>query len=122
MSHTAINPLHQRVETIRQQYQVIQGESAPLITIEHLLSNVSDTLYSSEFRFVLELLQNAVDSYRTHQGQPVPVQVRFELTPEMLIVSNDGQPFSEQDIERICGLVRARKVKKIGYKGIGFKS
>jgi hypothetical protein len=116
------NPLYNQVEKIRRQYESIQGESAPLITIEHLLSNVSDSLYSSEYRFVLELLQNAVDSYRVEKGQPVPVHVRFELTPERLVVSNDGAPFSERDIERICGLVRARKVKKIGYKGIGFKS
>ncbi len=100
MSQPTANPLRQRVETIKQQYQALQGESAPLLTIEHLLSNVSDTLYSSEFRFVLELLQNAVDSYRTEQGQPLPVKVRFDLTPDMLLVSNDGRPFSEQDIAR----------------------
>src|SRR5688572_19411171 len=91
------NPLYNQVEKIRRQYESIQGESAPLITIEHLLSNVSDSLYSSEYRFVLELLQNAVDSYRVEKGQPVPVHVRFELSPERLVVSNDGEPFSERD-------------------------
>jgi len=114
----------QRIDNIRQMYETQQGaDLSPLLPLEHLLHHVSDALYSTDFRFVMELIQNAVDSHKVNQGKPVQVRVRFHLQDDKLIVANDGQPFSREDVDRICGVTKRRKgLNKIGYKGIGFKS
>jgi len=114
----------QRINDIRQMYETHQRpDLSPLLPLEHLLHHVSDALYSTDFRFVMELIQNAVDSHKVNQGQPVQVRVRFHLQDDKLIVANDGQPFSQEDVDRICGVNKQRKgLNKIGYKGIGFKS
>ncbi len=100
-------------------------ETSNLKVIDNLLGQVSDNLYSTEFHFILELIQNAVDSPRPTNGLNPGVQVQFHLNTQAnsLIVANNGAPFSETDIKRLCGVLQERKgPKKIGYKGIGFKS
>ncbi len=79
--------------------------------------------YSEQFPFILELIQNAVDSARVGQR----VKIRFRLEEDSsgwtLIVSNDGAPFSITDVDRLCGVNTQRKGSgKIGYKGLGFKT
>lgn len=108
--------LYEVVQDIIQEYQRFQGTRL-LASHKILLDNINDELQSTEDRFILELIQNAVDSRAAD-----PVEVRFELQADRLIVANNGRPFTRQDIERICGLSGERKKKKIGYKGIGFKS
>lgn len=108
--------LYKVVQEIVREYERFQGTRL-LASHKILLDNINDELQSTEDRFILELIQNAVDSRAAD-----PVQVRFELQADRLIVANNGRPFTRQDIERICGLSGERKKKKIGYKGIGFKS
>lgn len=108
--------LYEVVQEIIREYERFQGTRL-LASHKILLDNINDELQSTEDRFILELIQNAVDSRAAG-----PVQVRFELQADRLIVANNGRPFTRQDIERICGLSGERKKKKIGYKGIGFKS
>ena len=108
--------LYEVVQEIVREYERFQGTRL-LASHKILLDNINDELQSTEDRFILELIQNAVDSRAAD-----PVQVRFELQADRLVVANNGRPFTRQDIERICGLSGERKKKKIGYKGIGFKS
>lgn len=98
---------------------VSQNDISPLRPLENSLRQISDNLYSTYFHFILELIQNGVDSASDLQQ----VRVKFHLQKTCLIVANNGAPFSERDIKRICGQSTQRKSsKKIGYKGIGFKS
>ncbi len=104
------------IQEIIREYERFLG-SRLLASHKLLLDNIADELQSTEDRFILEFIQNAVDS-----GGGTPVHVRFQLQARRLVVANNGRPFTRQDVERICGLSGERKRKKIGYKGIGFKS
>jgi anti-sigma regulatory factor (Ser/Thr protein kinase) len=81
-------------------------------------------LYTSESRFVYELIQNAEDnSYScANNGDPY---IRFTLTPEKIIVENNELGFNEADVRSICKVGDSTKINRIGFigeKGIGFKS
>ena len=66
--------------------------------------------------FIMELIQNADDAHSK--------TIRFEVSPRELLIYNDGDPFSEKDIESICDIGQSSKSfeEYIGYFGIGFKS
>ena len=88
-------------------------------------ANSCDTLsrdiYTDNQRFIYELLQNADDA-SSKQGTLV---FRIDFAGDYLIVSHKGEPFSEIDIESISSVgdgTKAGDEKKIGFKGIGFKS
>ncbi|KRF24777.1 sacsin N-terminal ATP-binding-like domain-containing protein [Phycicoccus sp. Soil803] len=72
-------------------------------------------------RYPFELLQNASDA-AVEAGREG--RVRFVLTPESLIVADNGTGFGPDQIRAICGLGRSSKDprKSVGYKGLGFKS
>ncbi len=123
------NPdLQRRVQRLQAKYEreiPDDDDMSFLRTIDGLLGPVSASLYADSFHFILELIQNAVDSARSEPNGDQRVSVRFQLTtdPPQLVASNDGAPFTETDILRLCGQPKTRKgPRKIGYKGIGFKS
>src|SRR5438552_7398307 len=76
-------------------------------------------------RFVSELLQNARDAAaRRGRGRP---RAMLALEGNVLLVANDGEPFTRGGYEAITGIGRSPKTtpggpKLIGKKGIGFKS
>ncbi len=73
--------------------------------------------YSDEAHFVYEMLQNADDAKAT--------EITFDLREDRLIVSHNGIPFDEKDLEGICSISKGTKsddYTKIGKFGIGFKS
>lgn len=73
--------------------------------------------YPDPVHFIYELLQNAEDQEAT--------ETRFELTPNFLIFSHNGLPFTRADVENITGIGNSNKLQeanKIGRFGIGFKS
>jgi|GEM_PF-2679929 len=114
-----------QINEIYQKYELEKKADRSLLPqIENYLHHISEDLNSTDFRFVMELIQNGVDSHKVSpDGRPVPVRIRFCLEQDRLIVANDGQPFSIEDVDRICGMPKQYKgLKKIGYKGIGFKS
>lgn len=85
------------------------------------LDLLSSGIYTEEERFVFELLQNAVDAY----NGSTCLNVKIILLDNYLVVMHNGDKFSERDIEGLCDVGYGNKmadVKKIGYKGIGFKS
>ena len=73
--------------------------------------------YSDEAHFIYEMLQNADDAEAT--------EISFELFVDKLIVTHNGNAFSDKDLESICSINKGTKVDdytKIGKFGIGFKS
>ena len=91
-------------------------------TTANALDLLSSGIYSEEERFVFELLQNAVDSY---EGGEEGLSVRIVSTPTHLVFMHNGSAFSDRDIIGLCDIGngnKAKDAKKIGYKGIGFKS
>lgn len=91
-------------------------------TIANSLELLSSGIYTEEERFMFELLQNAVDSYDEKSNG---LDIRIEVDNGRLVFMHTGKPFSERDLEGLCDIGNGNKVsdaKKIGYKGIGFKS
>ena len=83
---------------------------------------LSSGIYTEEERFVFELLQNAVDA---HSDSSNTLNVRMVIEGGYFIFLHNGASFTERDIEGLCDVGNGNKmkdVKKIGYKGIGFKS
>lgn len=83
---------------------------------------LSSGIYTEEERFVFELLQNAVDA---HNKESEILDVKMIIKDGYFIFLHNGEAFTERDIEGLCDVGNGNKmkdVKKIGYKGIGFKS
>lgn len=89
---------------------------------ENSLEKLSSGIYTEGERFIFELLQNAVDAHSTSDCLNVSICIQDGY----LVFMHNGDAFTNEDIEGICFVGRkgekARNVKKIGYKGIGFKS
>lgn len=83
------------------------------------LDKLSSDIYSESQRFVFELIQNADDA--AVQGTN---EVHFDFYSNCLVVSHNGEQFSETDIKAITSIKSTKKSDptKTGYKGIGFKS
>lgn len=83
------------------------------------LDKLSSDIYSESQRFVFELIQNADDAALKGTNE-----VHFDFYPNCLVVSHNGEPFSENDIKAITSIKSTKKSDptKTGYKGIGFKS
>ncbi|KAK3261761.1 hypothetical protein CYMTET_29346 [Cymbomonas tetramitiformis] len=95
---------------------------------------LSDSLYSKESHFILELIQNAEDNQYEQGVEPT---VKFVLsrrdptnpsnTEGALYVFNNEVGFAEKNVRAICDIGNStKKYEKskgyIGEKGIGFKS
>ena len=92
-------------------------------TVEQGLMQLSSGIYTEEERFIFELLQNAVDSYDEMTNDTLTIKIMIE--DDYLVFMHNGASFSPRDIEGICDIGngnKAKDTKKIGYKGIGFKS
>lgn len=92
-------------------------------TTANALELLSSGIYTEEERFVFELLQNAVDSYNPEISSGLDVKIVVKNNNLMFL--HNGQSFSERDLEGLCDIGNGNKMsdaKKIGYKGIGFKS
>lgn len=87
------------------------------------LELLSSGIYTEEERFIFELLQNAVDAY--DEISKDHLKIRIVIFGQYLVFMHNGLPFTNRDIEGICSVGNGNKskdIKKIGYKGIGFKS
>ena len=83
---------------------------------------LSSGIYTEEERLVFELLQNAVDA---HNEESKTLDIKMIIKDGYFIFLHNGKAFTERDIEGLCDVGNGSKmkdVKKIGYKGIGFKS
>lgn len=66
--------------------------------------------------FLMEFVQNADDAKS--------LSLKIEILQGTIRISNDGNPFSEEDVKSICKVGRSSKTPKdyIGYLGVGFKA
>jgi hypothetical protein len=66
--------------------------------------------------FIMEFIQNADDAGST--------SMQIEILPEKIRISNNGDPFTDDNVKSICKVGRSSKTPKdyIGYLGVGFKS
>jgi hypothetical protein len=101
---------HEHVRRIRKEKEKYRGDKDK----ENLFKMVTESVYSEETHYVLELIQNAED-----EGAK---GITFTITNDLIIVENDGKPFSADDVFSICSAGQSRKENKIGFFGIGFKS
>lgn len=87
------------------------------------LLQLSVGIYTEPERFVYELLQNAVDAFTDTGNDSLKILIRAE--EERFIFMHNGKPFDAKDVEGISDVgngTKSQDSKKIGYKGIGFKS
>lgn len=110
-------------KTIRQIFEDNSSvkEAVALVNQANSLNSISTDIYTSDSRFIYELIQNANDAADDQQS----VQVVIELIDEYLVISHTGQSFTARDLEGLCAVGHGTKKSKkssIGYKGIGFKS
>jgi len=92
------------------------------VDLRRALDKLSNEIYAKEDRFIYELLQNACDAAPDEEE----VAVSIKLSEDgVLSFSHDGVPFSKKDVQALCSVGDSTKTelaKRIGYKGIGFKS
>jgi len=81
---------------------------------DNLLRLTSRRLYGEKIHYALELIQNAEDENSS--------SITFIFSNDNISVINNGRPFDEKDVWRICSVRPGEKKKKIGFFGIGFKS
>ena len=87
------------------------------------LLQLSVGIYTEPERFVYELLQNAVDAFTDTGNDSLNILIKAEN--ERFIFMHNGKAFDEKDVEGISDVgngTKSKDSKKIGYKGIGFKS
>ncbi|KAH6642718.1 hypothetical protein C7974DRAFT_469017 [Boeremia exigua] len=91
-------------------------------------TSISEQLYTSKYRFLYELVQNADDSsYRTAAQRGVAPYLRLDITPDMIIVETNEDGFTRANVEAICATGKSSKKASqhddhIGEKGFGFKA
>lgn len=87
---------------------------------------MAKNLYTSNARFVFELLQNTEDNaYTAAQAAGDDPFVSFRLFPDRLIVDCNEDGFNAANLTAICDVGQSSKTTSQGYigeKGIGFKS
>lgn len=79
-------------------------------------------MYTSQARFVFELLQNADDNQYTRGQDPYVV---FRVYPDRIVIECNEDGFTRQNLKAICNIGKSSKTVSQGYigeKGIGFKS
>lgn len=88
------------------------------------IRTIARDLYTSDSRFVFELIQNAEDNSYARAYNETPF-IKFTLRPGKIIVENNEDGFAEENVESICKINHSSKANQQGYigeKGIGFKS
>ncbi|USP80364.1 uncharacterized protein yc1106_07638 [Curvularia clavata] len=87
-----------------------------------LLKIISKDLYTSDARFLMEVIQNADDN--KYDGNKTPT-VSIKIFPEHIKIECNEVGFSNDNVQALCRTGRSSKPPGQGYtgeKGIGFKS
>lgn len=103
------------IDMIKQKY--LQDPKEILEHYEQENSNIED--YNG--RQLLEMIQNADDAAEAS----IEPKVLIYLSDDVLVIANNGTPFSEDGIDSILRSHLSPKVNqrnRIGYKGLGFRS
>jgi hypothetical protein len=90
--------------------------------------SISEGLYSTKYRFLYELVQNAQDlRYQEAQARGDAALLRFTVTPEKITVETNEDGFTKENVTAICETGKSSKKASVaddhvGEKGYGFKS
>lgn len=119
-------PFYRCCEIIQEQYDEYSRLSNFMtIALRNMLDRLRGDLSSTGLTFLYELLQNAVDHPNTNFKNEV--SVHFEIFENYLLLKHNGALFTENNFRSITGILFGEHgdehdVRRIGYKGIGFKS
>jgi hypothetical protein len=98
-------------------------QSKYIILLLKLRISLAVNLYSSDARFVYEIVQNAEDNqYGFSTAKPY---IKFRVLSDKIIIESNERGFTETDVDHICSTGESSKKDVQGYigeKGIGFKS
>ncbi|KAK4077822.1 uncharacterized protein Triagg1_3516 [Trichoderma aggressivum f. europaeum] len=91
------------------------------------VTTLGKNIYTSDARFVFELLQNAEDnSFNKAIEANLTSYVSFEVHPGKIIIQCNEDGFESENLEAICAVGESSKSGSqkgyVGEKGIGFKS
>jgi len=102
------------------------------------IENIKDRQINSDREFVLDSLTGAIDrlqkafprygsflmEFVQNADDAKSQSLKIELLQNAVRISNNGLPFSKQDVKSICKVGRSSKTlqKYIGYLGVGFKA
>ncbi|KND89214.1 hypothetical protein TOPH_06201 [Tolypocladium ophioglossoides CBS 100239] len=107
----------------------LEVQQAMLMKDQLIASSVTTlarNLYTSNARFVFELLQNADDNhYTTARANGEGPYVLFHVHPDRVIMDCNEDGFTQENLTAICNVGKSSKTGAQGYigeKGIGFKS
>ena len=87
--------------------------------------SLATNLYSHDTRFVLELIQNAEDSFSRDHSSSLAPYITFNIHRDKIVIDCNETGFTEGDVQAICSIGESSKKGTMGYvgeKGIGFKS
>ena len=103
--------------------RLIKDPNYPLVssTVRTVLDLITELMYIEPGQFVLEFLQNAEDALMEAGKKGY---FKIELYKDKIVISNNGKPFDEKDLEGLCA-VASKKMPVAGYKGfigMGWKS
>jgi hypothetical protein len=85
-------------------------------------------LYSSKYRFLYEIVQNADDSrFLERKRENIEPFLIFRVTPETFTIETNEDGFTRENVEAICATGKSSKKhaaenQQTGEKGFGFKS
>ncbi len=90
--------------------------------------SISEQLYSSKYRFLYEVIQNADDSnYNIAEAGGEAIYIHFRVKPDAVVIETNEDGFNRANVEAICATGKSSKKtspldEQIGEKGFGFKS
>jgi len=115
------------VESIRrrlleiQDYWLREARSWTGETLKNVLDILVELMYIEPAQFILEFLQNSEDALMEAGKEGY---FKVELFRDKVVISNNGKPFDENDLDCLCS-IKSSKKPSLGYKGfvgIGWKS
>jgi hypothetical protein len=96
------------------------------IHLADISGRLATNLYTSNARFIFELLQNADDNtYSKALGSGDIPYLSFRVHPGCIVVECNEDGFTDKNLTAICSIGKSSKAGAQGYigeKGIGFKS
>jgi hypothetical protein len=109
------------VEKIRSEIESARGSRLWKDSV-NMLNTVAESVFSRSAHFILESLQNAEDAGL--KDCPANGEIEFSISPDRIRVTHNGTPFTEGNVDAICGVRSTKKPElgTLGFLGIGFKS
>jgi len=104
-----------------QEYWLREAKSRAGLGLKNVLDTSLGIMHGEAGEFVLEFLQNAEDALMEAGRTGF---FRIELDKDRVVITHNGKPIDEGDLEGLCNLA-SKKKPALGYKGfmgIGWKS